>query len=118
MIEANVNVFEGQTNALKADVKSIRSIYCLRRENLPKRLEDSNAILVKSNSSFARASYKYAQIHDKNSGYSPAINNFTLTNIAWLKAPNFASNLIDAQTIALAYSAMRLPQKDLEVVLE
>ena len=115
---ANVNVFEEQSIALNADINSIRSIYCLRRDKPSWRLEDTNAILVTSNSAFVRASYKYNQTHDSLKSYSPAINNFTLTNIAWLKSPNFAQNLIDAQAIALAYSAMRLPQSELEAFLK
>ena len=114
----NVNNFEGQSNALEYDIKSIRSIYVLRRNNLPTRLEDANAILITSNYAFARASFSYAQSHNRRAGFSAAVSNFTITNMAWLKAPDFASNLIDAQTIALAYSAMRLPQEDLENFLQ
>ena len=115
----NVNNYQGQSTAQSYDINSIRSIYALRRDNIPKRIEDANAILVTNNSSFARASFIYAKYHNKVFfGFGAAISNFTVTNMAWLKAPDFASNLIDAQTIALAYSAMHLPQSELEAFLQ
>ena len=114
----NVNNFEGQSSALEYDIKSIRSIYVLRRDKVPTRLEDTNAILITNNYAFAYASFIYAKSHNIRSGFSAAVSNFAITNMAWLKAPDFASNLIDAQTIALAYSAMRLPQEDLDSFLQ
>ena len=102
---------------LQYDINSIRSIYCLRTTNSPRRIEDANAILVTFNNSFARAAYKYAQCHHGETSLTSVIGNYSLTNLAWLKAPNFDNKLIDAQTISLAYSAMRLPEKELDDVI-
>lgn len=117
LIEANVNTSETQSEALKFDVTSIRSIYCLRGDSLPNRLEEANAIFVTSNSGFAHASCEYAKVHDSHPRIGAAINNFSLTNLAWLKAPDFASNLINEQTITLAYSALKLSQGELDAFL-
>lgn len=53
--------------ALQDDVQSIRSIYALRRDRRPQQLEDSIAILVTSNSAFAKAAYDFGRRReDKN----------------------------------------------------
>lgn len=105
------------------DIKSIKSIYVLRKgssrhDTSPRRIEDCNAILVTSNSVLVQAAYNFTKQLKGEAGYSSVIGTFSLTNIAWLKAPNFARNLIDAQTMAHAYSAMRLSRTELQQVID
>ena len=113
LIECVFSKKQNQNSRLQYDINSIRSIYCLRRANSPRRLEDANAILVTFNKSLARAAYKYAQHHHGATSLTSIIDDYSLTNLAWLKAPNFDNKLIDAQTISLAYSAMRLSEEEL-----
>ena len=121
VIQANVKYGSDSSKPLDCDVKSINSIYTLRmsdhsRMSNPKRVEDCKAILVTSNSALASAAFEFAKDDDGEQGYSSIIGSFSLANIAWLKAPDFGSALIDAQAIAQAYSALRLSDDELSEI--
>jgi hypothetical protein len=93
--------------ALTYDINSIRSIYALRsRGRRPFRLEDATAVLVTSNAALARAVSEYGHVEEGTSEVSAAITDYSLCNIAWLKAPMGAPSLPERELLALCYSAM------------
>jgi hypothetical protein len=94
--------------ALEYDVNSIRSIYVLRKGIAPTRLEDARAVLVTTNSRLARVAYEYGQQHESTREVSSVITDFSLGNVAWLKAP-LSSDLPRREIIATCYAAMEPP---------
>jgi len=94
------------------DINSVRSIYALRKGAAPFVLEKSKAVLVTSNSGFARAAYQYGQRHEESREVSSVITDFSLANMAWLKAPMGAPSLPMTEVLAFAYAALR-PSKGL-----
>lgn len=92
--------------AKEYDIKSVRCIYVVRKNNEPKRIEDANAIFVTSNSAFSRAAYDYGLRHDERHAVSSVITDFSLINVAWLKAPMGAPSLPVKELIAYAYGAL------------
>lgn len=93
--------------ARENDINSVRSIYVLRSGARPHSIEDSNAILVTSNSAFARAAYEYGKNIEQSIEVSTVITDFSLANTAWLKAPSGASLLPQKEVIAFAYATLR-----------
>ena len=73
--------------AKEYDINSVRSIYVIRGAKLTSSVEKSHAIFVTSNNGFARAAWEYGQQFDASRNVSSVISDFTLANIAWLKAP-------------------------------
>lgn len=100
------------------DITSVRSIYVLRNNKISSRVEDSRAILVTNNSAFVRAAYDFNGKHFGQNTISAVIRNYTLANLAWIKAPYHAENLIGAETIAAAYSSLRVTKDQLEQFLQ
>ena len=89
------------------DVNSVRSIYVLRRGKPSSSVEKSRAILVTSNSAFARAAWNYGREHESSKDVSSVITDFSLANVAWLKAPMGAPSLPEAETMAFSYAALQ-----------
>jgi len=98
--------------AKEYDVNSVRSIYVLRAHTSPSTVEKCRAALVTSNSGFARAAWEYGQLHEESREVSSVITDFSLANMAWLKAPLGAPNLPTAEVLAFAYAALQ-PSKEL-----
>lgn len=94
------------------DINSVRSIYALRRGQVPSSLERSKAVFVTSNTAFARAADNYGTQHEESRDVSSVITAFSLANMAWLKAPMGAPSLPATEILAYAYAALR-PSKDL-----
>ncbi|HHL39504.1 MAG TPA: hypothetical protein ENJ37_03255 [Deltaproteobacteria bacterium] len=94
------------------DINSVRSIYVLRKNSSPSIVEKCRAILVTSNSGFARAAYKYGKRHEESREVSPVITDFSLANMAWLKAPMDAPSLPTIEILAYSYAALQ-PSKEL-----
>jgi len=69
-------------------------------------LEDAKAVLVTSNSSFARAAFEQGKNHNSAREISPVITDYSLANIAWLKAPLKKPELPERETLALCYAAL------------
>ncbi len=92
--------------ALLNDVNSVRSIYVLRRVAEPARLEDAGAIFVTTNSAFARAAYEFGKTHNSSKEVSSVITDYSLANVAWLKAPMKRPSLPEKETLALCYAAL------------
>ena len=96
------------TRALEYDVNSIRSIYVLRKGLAPTRLENARAVMVTTNSKLARVAFDYGQQHESTREVSSVITDFSLGNVAWLKAP-LTSDLPRREIIATCYAAMEPP---------
>jgi hypothetical protein len=92
--------------ALDNDVNSIRSIFELRRNKHPYRLEDAIAVLVTNNSVLAQAAYNYGRQYESGREVSTVITDFSLANVAWLKAPLASPDLPRLELIAECYATM------------
>ncbi|MEB0090085.1 hypothetical protein RHM65_22185 [Pseudomonas sp. CCI4.2] len=93
------------------DIRSVRSIYVLRRDTSPVSVEKAKAVLVTSNSSLSKAAYEYGKSFQTSREVSTVITDFSLANTAWLKAPQGAPALPKKEILAFAYAAAR-PTKD------
>ncbi len=93
--------------AKEYDVKSVRSVYVLRRGLLPFSIEKARAVLVTNNSGFSKAAYEYGKKFEQSQEVSTVITDFSLANTAWLKAPQGAPSLPRKEVLAFAYAALR-----------
>ena len=93
--------------AKEYDVNSVRSIYVKRNKKLVPSLEKSQAIFVTSNSAFAKAAWQYGQQYAPSQAASTVITDFTLANLAWLKAPMGAAAIPTTQLMAFSYAALQ-----------
>ena len=93
--------------AKEYDVKSVRSVYVLRRGTLPFSVEKARAVLVTSNTRFSKAAYEYGRKAEHSQEVSTVITDFSLANTAWLKAPQGAPSLPRKEVLAFAYAALR-----------
>jgi hypothetical protein len=98
--------------ALQDDVNSVRSIYALRKGNRPLHLEDCTAALVTPNAALAETVYHFGQDKESAREISPVITDFSLANIAWLKAPLRSPELPMFELMADCYAALE-PKKAL-----
>jgi len=103
--------------AREYDINSVRCVYVLRRGKAPLSLERAVAVLVTSNAGFARAAFHYGERHEESREVSPVITDFSLANVAWLKAPMGAPSLPIAEVLAFSYAALELPKQMLEKFL-
>ncbi len=110
ILEDEINYFNPR--AREYDINSVRSIYTIRGDVFVPSLEKSKAVFVTSNISFAKAAYIYGQKHRAAQEVSVVIPDFTLANVAWLKAPMDAPSIPKAQLLALSYAALK-PSKAL-----
>jgi hypothetical protein len=93
--------------AREYDVNSVRSIYVLRKGKSPRNVETCRAVLVSSNAGFARAAWEYGQKYEESREVSSVITDFSLANIAWLKAPMGAPSLPMEEILAFSYAALQ-----------
>jgi len=89
------------------DIRSVRSIYVLRKGTAPRSIEKAKAVLVTSNTSFSRAAFEYGKNVEMSREVSTVITDFSLANTAWLKAPQGAPALPKKEVLAFAYAAAR-----------
>ena len=93
--------------AKEDDINSVRSIYVLRSGDSPKDIEHAKAVLVTSNNGFAQAAFEYGKDHEESRDVSSVITDFSLANMAWLKAPLSAPTLPMIEVIAFSYAALQ-----------
>ena len=98
--------------AKEFDINSVRSIYVLRAGTSPNSIEKSRAVLVTNNSGFARAAFEYGQKHEESREVSVVITDFSLANMAWLKAPMGAPSLPTTEILSFSYAALQ-PSREL-----
>jgi hypothetical protein len=103
--------------AKESDINSVRCIYVLRKGKTPLSLERAGAVLVTSNAGFARAAFRYGAQYEASREVSPVITDFSLANMAWLKAPMGAPSLPITEVLAFSYAALALPKPMLEKFL-
>jgi hypothetical protein len=99
-------------HAIMNDINSVRSIYVLRQGVTPTRLEDAIAVFVTSNQAFAKTAFKFGKTHNSTKEVSSVITDYSLANVAWLKAPMKRPSLPEKETLAMCYAAME-PSKTL-----
>ena len=92
--------------AKEYDINSVRSIYVLREGKIATSLEKAHSIFVTSNSAFAKAAWEYGQQYEAFQEVSSIITDFSLANMAWLKAPVDVSSIPRTQLLALSYGAL------------
>lgn len=105
VLEDEINYFNPR--ARDYDVNSVRSVYVLRGNTAPASVEKSKAMLVSSNSAFARAAYDYGKQFEASPEVSSVITDFSLANMAWLKAPMGAPSLPTTELLAYSYAALQ-----------
>ena len=98
--------------AKEYDVNSVRSIYVQRNRKHVPSLEKSHAVLVTSNSAFAKAAWQYGQRYAPSQAASTVITDFTLANLAWLKAPMGGPTVPTTQLMSFCYAALQ-PSREL-----
>ena len=89
------------------DINSVRSIYALRGRLSPTSLERSKAVLVTSNTRFAKAAWQYGQAHESTIAVSSVITSFTLANTAWLKRPLESLHIPRTQLLGAVFAALQ-----------
>lgn len=98
--------------AIEYDVNSVRSIYVQRNKKHIPSLEKSHAVLVTNNSAFAKAAWQYGQQYTPSQAASTVITDFTLANLAWLKAPMGGPAVPTTQLMSFCYAALQ-PSREL-----
>lgn len=98
--------------AKEDDINSVRSIYVLRANTAPTSVEKCKAVLVSSNTGFARAAYEYGKQFEATREVSSVITDFSLANMAWLKAPMGAPSIPMTELLSYSYAALQ-PSKSL-----
>ena len=92
--------------AKEYDINSVRSIYTIRANRFAPSLEKARAVLVTNNAAFAKAAWEYGQQHESFRNVSSVITDFTLANMAWLKAPMGAPTVPITQLLGVSYAAL------------
>ena len=104
-LEDEVSYFNERTKEF--DINSVRSIYALRKNTSPTSIENSGAILVTSNSAFAKAAWNFGQKHDTSQQVSSVITDYVLANLAWLKAPMQTEEIPTKELLAISFAALQ-----------
>ena len=104
VLDDKVSYFNPHAKAY--DINSVRCIYVLREDTSPSILERAKAALVTSNAGFSQAAFQYGQKHEASREVSSVITDFSLANMAWLKAPLGAPDVPMAELLAISYAAL------------
>lgn len=104
-------------SAKECDINSVRSIYVLRANTVPLSIEKCKAIFVTSNAAFARAAYEYGRQYEESREVSSVITDFSLANLAWLKAPVGAPSIPRKELLAYSYAALQPSKTFLDKLL-
>ena len=106
--------YSNNPNAILHDINSVRSIYAIRGQKPALSLENASAVLVTSNNAFANAAWRYGQQHESSRDVSVVITEFSLANLAWLKAPMNAPDIPKTQLLAFSFAALMPSRKLLD----
>ncbi len=104
-IRAEIDYFNDR--AAFFDINSIRSIYALRRDGEPISVERSRATFVSSNAALAHAAFMFGKTQNVGHAVSSVITDYSLANLAWLKAPMQTVGLPEREVVAAAYAALQ-----------
>lgn len=105
LLEDEVSYFNPR--ARDFDINSVRSIYVLRSNTAPQLIEKCKAVFVTCNTAFSRAAYEYGKMHGEACEVSSVITDFSLANMAWLKAPVGAPTIPMTELLAYSYAAVQ-----------
>ena len=111
-------VLHRNPRAREYDIQSVQSIYAIRKDRHISSLEKSHAVFVTDNSGYANTACHFGKDHRSSSEVSSIITDFSLANVAWLKAPMGASNLPITQMLAISYAALKPSHGLLEKFLQ
>lgn len=92
--------------AREYDINSVRSIYTIRGGRSAPSIEKAKAVVVTSNRAYAQAAWEYSRVFHSAEGVSSVITDFTLANVAWLKAPMRPPSIPATQLLALSFAAL------------
>ena len=92
--------------ARQYDISSVRSIFAIRGDKPAHDLERARAVLVPSNTAFAKAAWEYGKRYENARDVSSVITDFSLANMAWLKVPMGAAGVPTTQLLAISYAAL------------
>ena len=93
--------------AVSHDVDCISAIMRLREGRQCLDIERCRAIFVTTNSSLARVSREFLYGNSSECFVLPAITDYTLTNLLWLKKPSRAPGLLRKRLIAECFAAVQ-----------
>ncbi|MFV8781984.1 hypothetical protein ACNKU7_06125 [Microbulbifer sp. SA54] len=113
----NKEVLYNNPKARAVDVNSVRSIFAIRKGTQPNKIENCKGALITSNSGFASAAFEYGKKIENSPEVSSVITDFSISNIAWLKAPLGAPLLPQREVMAFAYATARPTDDFLHKVL-
>ena len=100
--------YTNNPDAVKYDVQSVRSIQVLRKARRVDHLEKSPAVLITSNTSFAKAIRGYESYNGQRNSYNvpSVVTDLDVTNLAWLKSPMQAPKIPEHRLISNAYAML------------
>lgn len=91
----------------RQDIRSVQNIYQLRKNKPSNRLEECSAVFVTNNPKLASAIHEYGRIMSDENNVSAVITDFSLANMAWLKAPLGACDLQKIELLSMAYLSLQ-----------
>lgn len=91
----------------RQDIRSVQNIYQLRKNKSSNRLEDCSAVFVTNNPKLSSAIHEYGRIMSDENNVSAVITDFSLANMAWLKAPLGACDLQKIELLSMAYLSLQ-----------
>lgn len=92
-------------DAIDNDIMSISAITRLRKGKKYNKIEECKAIFVTNNNTLVKVVSNYLNIAEEFAGMMPAISDYALTILLWLKKPLSAQDLPRKQIIAECYAA-------------
>jgi hypothetical protein len=104
--------------AQNRDIQSIDSVYQLRGTHRPRTLEDASATFVTSNSPLVSIATEYAKSDYVSRDVSPALTDYELTNIVWLKSPQKRPNTVEHMVISNCAAALDIPDRLWDAVVD
>ncbi len=100
------DIYYSTDGARHADVKSVQSIYTLRARAEPQSVEDCVAVMVTSNSNLVRTVHQFGKDKPSTERVAAMVTDFSLANIAWLKAPLGNPSLPEFEVMSACYAAL------------
>lgn len=96
-----------QDGAMRHDINSVRSIFALRRDLVPRTIETCKAIFVTNNAAYATAAWNYGKEIESCREVSSVIADYSLVNLAWLKKPTESQEPPVREMLAYAVAALQ-----------
>ena len=95
-------------HAKERDINSVRSIYVLRKRAYHRQSSSGRRLrLSQTMPGSRRAAFQYGQKYEASRDVSSVITDFSLANMAWLKAPLGAPAVPMTELLAVSYAALQ-----------